>query len=157
MAIGIVAGIMAGVLLKVGPSVHVLAWIAFISWACFYAAGGKGKGLLMGAVSNVSGVIWGIVMVYTSRFLHTPDALAITVGAGACLIIVVAKWKALAFIPGVFAGCAAYFGSGAKVGITILSLLVGALIGWCNEAGGTALSRIGRKTDATKDIQVPAQ
>jgi hypothetical protein len=157
IAIGIVAGILAGVLIKVSASIHVLTWVAFVSWACFYAAGGKAKGLVTGIVGNVSGAIWGFLMVYTSQFLPFPDALPVTVGIGACLICVVAKWKVLSFIPGAYAGCAAFFGTGAKLGPTVLSLVAGALIGWCNEAGGIALSKIGRKTAVVEKEDAVAQ
>lgn len=144
VAIGLVAGLLAGVLLKFSESIHVLTWVAFVSWACFYAAGGKGKGLLNGLVGNISGAIWGFLMVYTAQFLHFSDALPVTVGIGACLICVVAKWKVLSFIPGAYAGCAAFFGTGGKLTPTVISLIAGALIGWCNEAGGIALSKVGK-------------
>ena len=44
-----------------------------------------------------------------------------------------ARWSVLGFIPGAFAGCAAYFGTSFDAAGTSLALVAGACLGWLSE------------------------
>ena len=48
-------------------AVPFVVWVGFASWACFYAAGGRTQGLVEALASNVSGVVWGWLIVAMSR------------------------------------------------------------------------------------------
>lgn len=162
VALGISIGILAGAWVYVGllPAMVLPVWVGVISWACFYATGGKKEGLLKTLCANLSGLLWGllIVLIY-SKLGGSLTVLAIAVAVGCFLMCVQAKMKVLSFIPGAFAGTASYFSvvfyyGAAKVTgrhdwlDTAICLIVGALLAFLSQGIGTALSNIGKKKAA---------
>jgi hypothetical protein len=103
----------------------------FFGWATFYAAGGKTPGLVKGLGSNLSGVFWGISMVFiASWFSFSNLGFFIGVTIGAFLICFQAHFKLLSFIPGAFIGSATFFAMGGTIDIpTISSAVIGLSIG----------------------------
>lgn len=162
VALGISIGVLAGAWVYVGllPAIALPVWVGVIAWACFYAAGGKKEGLVKTLFSNLSGLLWGflIVLVYS----HLGGSLAILASAvaiGCFIMCVQANIKALSFIPGAFAGTASYFSvvfyyGAAKITgrytwlDTAICLIVGVLLAFLSEVIGTALSNIGKKKAA---------
>ena len=51
----------------------------------------------------------------------------------------------LGFIPGAFAGCAAYFGTTFDAAGTCLALIAGASLGWLSEYTASLLTNAGKK------------
>lgn len=162
VALGISIGILAGAWVYVGllPAIALPVWVGVISWASFYAVGGKKEGLLKTLCSNLSGLLWGflIVLVY-SKLGGSLIVLTLAVAVGCFIMCVLAKIKILSFIPGAFAGTASYFSvvfyyGAAKVAgrydwlDTAICLIVGALLAFLSQVIGTALSNIGKKTAA---------
>lgn len=145
VALGISIGVLAGILGEVSGPTGVITWVAFVAWASFYAAGGKTEGLMKAVASNVSGVIWGIVIVLIAKSIGIPFALGIGITVGAFMMCVQAHWKVLSFIPGAFAGCASYFGTNTNWKGAIIALVIGAVLGYISEVIGVFLSNIGKK------------
>src|SRR6478672_5971694 len=144
--IGITAGVLAGFWAEYSTPLGLITWVGFLSWACFFAAGGKRAGLLKTIPANLSGVLWGAIIVWGAANLPIPGALGISVAIAAFAMCVQARWGILAFIPGAFAGCAAYFGTTFDAAGTCLGLIVGACLGWLSEYTAGLLTT-GRKKD----------
>ncbi|WKY45043.1 DUF1097 domain-containing protein [Eubacteriaceae bacterium ES2] len=155
IAIGLTAGIIAGVfshLVFIAGVLPVIVWIAFAGEATFFAAGGKNMGLLKGLVSNLAGVLWGAFIFLVSGAWSSPFALGIAVFLAVVIMCVEAKIDFLSFIPGAFIGAACLFGSASEVHPTgditgvLIALLCGAIMGWVAEkAAGPIAGFISKK------------
>ena len=107
LGIGISVGVLAGVWTYVSVELTLVTWVAFIAWACFFAAGGGTTGLAKGLAANVAGVLWGWVI--SQGITHVSGstfALALMVTVVGFLLCVEAALPLLSFIPGGFAGTA---------------------------------------------------
>jgi len=115
----------------------------------FFAAGGKRTGLLKTIPANLTGVLWGAAMVWGASTLPIPGALGISVAIAAFAMCIQARWSVLSFIPGAFAGTAAYFGNNLDLLSTSLALVIGACLGWISEfAAGLIINAGSRKSGA---------
>lgn len=148
VAVTITVGVLAGLLnfgyeiyAKLGASFNLTGLVvaAFLGWATFYAAGGGKDGLVKGIPANLSGVVWGIVIVLIWKafgFNLFGAFLAVAVGAGAMCFQAHIKW--LGFIPGAFIGCSTFFALSAQITgdvlfPTIIGLLLGLVLGWVSQ------------------------
>jgi Protein of unknown function (DUF1097) len=155
IGIGISVGILAGIWGQFSGDLGFITWVGFIAWACFYAAGGQRAGFIKTVPANLSGVLWGWLMVWFAGVLGFTGGLGIAIGIGAFMMVVQAKISWLGFIPGAFAGTSCYFGTNGDWKGTAIALVVGAAFGWASEAGGGLISKIGAKP-ATADTSVTA-
>ena len=149
LAIGIGIGLLAGLWTQASATLELPTWIAFIPWALFFAAGGGRGGLIKVIPSTLSGVLWGMAMIWLGGVLGGTLGLSVSIGVLAVLMCVQAKLSLLSFIPGAFAGAASYFGSGLNVKGTVIALIAGALLGWVSEFIGGRLTALGRPKAAT--------
>lgn len=143
IALGISIGVLAGIFTWFALTVTSIGswkapfvvWIGFAAWACFYAAGGGVAGLSKAIASNVSGAIWGWLILWAATHLRAGSAavLGLCVALAAFGMCVQAAWGPLAFIPGAFVGAAAYFGNAGIFWATIVSLVAGALLAFASE------------------------
>jgi len=144
-----------------GASLQI--WAIFIAWACFYHCGGKETGLRNTIVCNIVGAILAwialVIVVNTSGVGSALPAglwAGIVVGATVFILVLLAKMPALATIPAMvygYAAVAAFFLlSGANANVTaanftnplvavIVSMVIGAILGWVSEKIGVALAR----------------
>ena len=161
VALGISIGVLAGAWVYVGllPAIALPVWVGFISWACFYALGGKKEGLVKAICSNLSGVLWGyiIVLIYSLSGANLL-VLALAVAVGCFIMCIQANIKLLSFIPGAFAGTASYFSvvfyyGAAKVTgrynwlDTAICLIAGALLAFLSQYIGVAMSNAGKMAE----------
>jgi hypothetical protein len=149
---GITAGILAGLWTQFSAPLGLITWVGFLSWACFFAAGGKRAGLLKTIPANLSGVLWGAAIVWGAANLPIPGALGISVAIAAFALCVQARWTVLGFIPGAFAGCAAYFGTTFDAAGTCLALIAGTGLGWLSEYTASLLTNTGKKAQTPAPI-----
>jgi len=149
VGIGLSVGVLAGLWGQFSGGAGLITWVAFVSWACFYAAGGNKEGLLKTIPANISGVLWGMLMVYGAQVLGFEYALGTSIAVCAFFMCVQAKWSVLSFIPGAFAGCSCYFGSNLNWQGAMIALVLGAVLGYISETGGVLLSTVGQKKDVT--------
>ena len=62
LGIGTSVGVLAGVWTFASVELAWITWVAFVAWACFFAAGGGTTGLAKGLAANLAGVFWGWVI-----------------------------------------------------------------------------------------------
>ena len=141
VSIGISVGILAGIWGQFSGELGLVTWVGFVSWASFYAAGGKADGLFKSVTANLSGVAWALFMVYGAEFLGFQYALGITIAIGACMMCIQSKIGILSFIPGAFLGCSCTFGTDINIVGTIVALIAGNLFGFFSEWGGVFLNK----------------
>lgn len=131
VAVGITIGVLAGIWTEVSISFGLITWVAFAAWACFFAAGAKRQGFFKTVPSNLSGVIWGWLIVWAAGAIGGwPGALAISVVIGAFFMCAQANWSVLSFIPGTFVGAACFFGTNGDWLGTTIALVSGACLAW---------------------------
>jgi hypothetical protein len=130
IGVGLSVGVLAGIWTQVSVELGLITWVAFVAWACFFAAGGNRTGFSKGLAANLSGVVYGwLVGLLTSGVLF-PGVLAVGVAFAALAICLRAGWAPLSYIPGAFAGTAVFFGTQLSFWPTIIALIIGACLGW---------------------------
>jgi hypothetical protein len=132
------------------PAFNLVAWVGFTGWACHFAAGGGATGLQKALASNVAGGIWAWIALNVFRQAGGGAALlGLLVGIIALFMVLQAHLSWLSFIPGAFLGAGTWFGAtagrdGAALTaanvMVIGSMIIGAFLGYLNEAGGKKLS-----------------
>jgi hypothetical protein len=120
----------------------------FLGWATFYAAGGGKDGLKKGIPANLSGIVWGIVIVliWDKIFAFNLLGAFVSVAIGAGAMCFQAHVKALSFIPGAFIGASTFFALGAAINGTVLwpaalGLILGLLFGYISEEFAKLLNK----------------
>ncbi|MDR7255437.1 hypothetical protein J2X46_004444 [Nocardioides sp. BE266] len=140
LGIGISVGVLAGVWTFASVELTWITWVAFIAWACFFAAGGGTTGLAKGLAANVAGVFWGWVISQGLEHVSSSTlALAVMVTVVGFVLCIEAALPLLSFIPGGFAGTAIFFGTGFDTGGALLAIVAGALLGIVSEKVGAAI------------------
>lgn len=144
LGIGISVGVLAGLWTYASVELALITWVAFVAWACFFAAGGGTTGLTKGLAANVAGVFWGWVI---SQGLENVSgstlALALMVTVVGFILCVEAALSLLSFIPGGFAGTAVFFGTSFDLVGVLIAIVAGAALGIVSEKAGALIqSRI---------------
>lgn len=143
LGIGVSVGVLAGAWTYVSVELTLITWVAFIAWACFFAAGGGTGGLAKGLAANVAGVFWGWVI--SQGLTNVSDstlALALMVTVVGFLLCVEAALPLLSFIPGGFAGTAVFFGTGFDLSGCLIAIAAGAVLGIVSERLGAAIQHM---------------
>jgi uncharacterized protein DUF1097 len=120
-------------------------WAGIIAWGCFFAAGGKTEGLMKTIASNLSGVLWAfLALTAWNSFGGGLPVLSVLVGIAAIGMVLQAKIRTLAFIPGAFLGAATtvsvVVGASGTYIKTMIALVVGAVLGYLSEMLAGALT-----------------
>ncbi|WP_277587485.1 DUF1097 domain-containing protein [Psychrobacillus antarcticus] len=142
IALAISVGLLSATWAGTAHIFGLISWVGFVSWACFYAAGGGNAGLLKTLPSNFTGALYGFLIAYIPGILHFPFVSFIITTIICMIIVVQSKWSVLSFVPGTFAGSAIYFGNDFDLSTTIYSMLIGAILGYISEKGGLYLAKI---------------
>jgi len=142
LSLGISIGVLAGIWTAISVSMVLSTYAGFAAWASYFAAGGGSKGLKDALLCNLSGVVWGVIIVQITGVL-TPMigstvALSIGVVVGAFGMCLQANIPHLGFIPGAFIGCAIYFAAGDPM-VAAIGLISGAVFGFISDKGAAAL------------------
>ncbi len=136
LSLGISIGLLAGGWTILSVTLALSTYAGFAAWASYFAAGGGTKGLRDALLGNVSGVIWGMIIVWLMGLLDpmlgSTMALAVGVVIGAFGMCIQANISQLSFIPGAFIGCAIYFATGDPM-VAIIGLVSGALFGFVSD------------------------
>lgn len=137
LGIGVSVGALAGLWTYVSVELTLITWVAFIAWACFFAAGGGTSGLAKGLAANLAGVFWGWAISQGLEHLSGSSlALALMVTVVGFVLCVEAAFPLLSFIPGGFAGTAVFFGTGFDLTGVLIAVVAGALLGIASERLG---------------------
>jgi hypothetical protein len=144
---GLVCGVLAGIWIPGSIVVGFTGWVAFLAWATYYAIGVHGLKAFKGTIIvNMVGVFWGFIMATLAGvfgpIMGQLPGLGLAVFIGTVFMLWQAKWiPALKFIPGVFLGAAAFFGSGYDLKGAIIALLCGAVIAFLSEKGSQLIAK----------------
>ena len=147
LSVGILAGLfqLAYVLYDQSGATFNLTGIVvagFLGWATFYAAGAGKAGLTKGIPANLSGVFWGVAIVFiwdkVFGFNNLGAFVAVAIGAGMMCFQAHVKW--FGFIPGAFIGASTFFALGGAINgdvlfPTVIGLLLGLVLGYVSEQG----------------------
>lgn len=142
-ATGITVGLLAGLWTWLCDLTGLPTWVAVVSWAAFFAAGGKPAGLVKTAAAGLSGIVWGWLAVLGAGLLGGwGGALPVAVAVIAFAMCVQAGWPPLSFIPAAFLGAASLFGNDVEVASTAIALVAGVALGIASEwAAGEIVRR----------------
>lgn len=152
ISIGVLAGLMCLIESWCGslniPALALAPWPGFVSWALYFAIGGKPVGMGKVMASNTSGIIVAGIMLYlTALFGGSGWALALAVFLVCFILCLEAFWPPLSFIPGAFCGCACACGFGASfenpsaMVALALSMWLGAFLAWLSDLWANAMSK----------------
>ena len=159
LGVGLSVGLLAGIWTQVSVDLGLVTWGAFIAWACFFAAGGGATGYRKGLAANLSGVVYGWLVGMVAGAVAFPGVLAVGIAVAALAMCLQAGWAPLSFIPGAFAGAAAYFGTALDFWPTVTALVIGSVLGWLSAVlGGRIQSWVSKSaaTTAAGDETQPA-
>ncbi|MCS7476955.1 DUF1097 domain-containing protein [Umezawaea endophytica] len=144
IATGITVGLLAGSWTWVSGQVGLPTWVAVVSWAAFFAAGGKMTGVVKTAAAGLSGVVWGWLAVLGAGALGGwVGALPVTVAVVAFAMCAQAGWQPLSFIPAAFLGAASLFGNDVNVASTAIAFVIGIVLGVVSEWSAGEIARRG--------------
>jgi hypothetical protein len=155
IGVGLSVGVLAGIWTQVSVELGLITWVAFIAWACFFAAGGGATGFSRGLAANLSGVIYGWLVALLTGTVQFPGLLGIGVAVAALAMCLQAGWRPLSFIPGAFAGTAVFFGTQLSFWSTTAALIIGAGLGWLSSYLGERLQTLVSKPSRTPTLDDP--
>lgn len=141
IAVGITSCILAGVFGQFSADWGMLGWIGFVSWACFFAAGGGVDGLKKTVPANIFGVLIGCGVVYVASITGMSNPMLLPLTLGVFVMCAAGAFELLSFVPASFVGCAAFLGSGALLLESTVSLLVGICLGFVAEQGALLITK----------------
>lgn len=146
-------------------------WATFIAWGCFYHCGGGETGLKNTIVCNIAGAViaWIALVLVTQTGLA--DSIGLALWAGICVGVTVAAMVLLANVPAFATIPAMVYGYAAVAGFFLLeafdnkadlfaanftnplvtvvvSMVVGAVLGYVSQKIAVALSSSGRRATA---------
>ncbi|MDP9890767.1 DUF1097 domain-containing protein [Pseudarthrobacter enclensis] len=150
VGVGMSVGVLAGIWTQVSIDLGLVTWVAFIAWACFFAAGGGATGFSKGLAANLSGVVYGWLVGTVAGAVPLPGVLAVAIAVAALGMCLQAGWAPLSFIPGAFAGTAAYFGTALNFWGTLAALIIGAALGWLSAVLGSRIQSVVSRRAVTK-------
>lgn len=154
LGIGISVGLLAGIWTFASVELAWITWVAFIAWACFFAAGGGTTGLAKGLAANLAGVFWGwVISLGLENVSASTIALALMVTVVGFILCVEAALPLLSFIPGGFAGTAVFFGTGFDTSGVLIAIVAGAVLGIVSEKLGALIQS---SIDGSSAVPAPA-
>ncbi|GEP40533.1 hypothetical protein NPS01_41960 [Nocardioides psychrotolerans] len=148
LGVGISVGVLAGLWTQLSIELTLITWVAFVAWACFFAAGGGRAGLVKGLAANVSGVLWAYLASLALEQATFNGAVAIAVALLGFVLCVQAALPLLSFIPGAFAGTALFFGTAFDLSGVLIAIVAGALLGIVSEVLGAKIQASFDRTSA---------
>lgn len=157
LGIGISIGVLAGLWTQASIELELITWVAFTSWAIYFATGGKRDGFTKGLAANLSGVVWAWVVSQVIAHATFNGALAISVAVLGLVLCLQASLPLLSFIPGAFVGAAVFFGTAFDFWGTVLALVIGACLGWASDLLGARIQSALSRPAATPDVTAPVQ
>jgi hypothetical protein len=146
IALAVALLVAAWVYLSVGiPVLHLNAWIGFIAWGAFFAAGGGVQAIYKVGCAGLAGI--GLTFLTLLAVQYAGGGLwplVVFVTILAFVLVVMADVPALAFTPAAFLGAASFFGSQSPLDATALYVAltwaVGLGLGYASERLGKLIA-----------------
>ncbi|MCL1125289.1 DUF1097 domain-containing protein [Shewanella surugensis] len=129
-SVAVSAGLLAVVWAGVADVFNWITWLGFMGCSTFFAQHLSGiKGMFMAWATNLSGVLWGWLIISASSFFVSPMVGYIMTGLVTAAMCLQASYYRLAFIPGTFIGCCVCFALAGDLVAIIPPLLIGGTLG----------------------------
>ncbi|MGR5178129.1 DUF1097 domain-containing protein [Vibrio parahaemolyticus] len=142
IAISITTGILSGIWGWTAMSLGLLSWAGFLGCTSYFASPKDGvKGLAQSLLTNMSGVVWAIVIIEGSSLFNLEIVGYIMTALVSFFMCVQAKREWLGYIPGTFIGACATFAANGAWQLVIPSLILGGVFGYLMKASGLWLHR----------------
>ncbi|AUM96599.1 hypothetical protein RSJ11_16155 [Clostridium sporogenes] len=100
----------------------------------------KHRNIKKSVATNMTGVLWAMLIIITSSYLGFSLAGAIMTGIFSFVMCAQARFELLSFIHGTFCGSCSTFGVNGNWQGIIIALLCGAILGYTSEIGGDLAS-----------------
>lgn len=154
VAISLTTGILSGLWGWVAISLGLLSWAGFLGCTSYFASPNDGlKGLSVSLITNMSGVFWAMVIIYTSQFASLEILGYVITALVAFVMCVQAKQAWLGYIPGTFIGSCATFAADGDWKLVIPSLILGGIFGYLMKASGMWLYQKSNQSQANGRLQ----
>lgn len=136
-AISLTTGLLSGIWGWVAISLGLLSWAGFLGCTSYFASPIQGlKGLGVSLLTNLSGVIWALIIIHGSQWLGSDVIGYILTALVSFFMCIQAQKHWLSFIPGTFIGACATFAADGNWQLVIPSLLMGGVFGYSMKASG---------------------
>jgi hypothetical protein len=148
LMVAIAVGVLLAVWVKVAGVLGMAWFVGLIGWACYVAAGKKGKGLLLVVAAGVAGMVWVSVLDMLTILTQHTELEWLAVGIAAVGVVMEARLSLLSYIPAGLCGVA-ILGSGGPMGLMDLpgntklgfAFVIGAVIGYIADWIGSRVSK----------------
>ncbi len=157
-AIALTTGLLSGIWGWVSISLGLLTWAGFLGCTSYFASPNDSlKGLAMSMLTNVTGVLWAMVIINGSQYASVDLIGYLLTGVVSFAMCIQAKKQWLSYIPGTFIGCCATFAANGDWQIVIPSLLVGGCFGYAMKSTGLWLQKRAQQSHLTVVTSVNEQ
>ncbi len=141
VAIAVTTGILSAVWGWLSVSLGLLTWAGFLGCTSYFASPDDSiKGLGISLTTNLSGVVWALLILSGGAWLGTEMLGYGLTGVVAFLMCIQARQKWLTFIPGTFVGSCATFAADGQWQLVVPSLILGGLFGYLMKQSGLWLA-----------------
>ena len=139
-AISLTTGLLSGIWGWVAISLGLLSWAGFLGCTSYFASPIQGlKGLGVSVLTNLSGVVWALIIIHGSQWLGSDVIGYVLTALISFFMCIQAQKHWLSFIPGTFIGACATFAADGNWQLVIPSLLIGGVFGYSMKASGVWL------------------
>lgn len=137
-------GLIAALWVTGSTNLQLGTFAGFLAWSTYFAVGGTTDTFFKGLISNISGIVWGFVVVSLTSLL-TPYlgamlAMALATAFGSIMVVLQSHINILSYIPGTFIGLSAFFATDSQFVTTLVAMVIGAFLGVLSEKLSTLLN-----------------
>ena len=137
IAISLTTGILSGIWGWIAISFGLLSWAGFLGCTSYFASPTDGaKGLAKSLLTNLSGVVWALVIIHGSSLINMEIAGYLMTALVSFCMCIQAKRAWLGYIPGTFIGACATFAADGNWQLVVPSLVLGGLFGYAMKSSG---------------------
>lgn len=132
--LGIAMAFYAGLWTLLCEKTGLISWIGFAGCTTYFACGKKNlQGMTLAVATNLSGVVWAMVSIVLGRVWDFPYVTVLLCAFISYMIIMQAKIKKLAFIPGAYIGCFVTFAAEGNWKGILPAMILGPVLGWLTD------------------------
>lgn len=106
------------------PQLNFIAWVGFVAWAAYFAAGGTRQAAKSTMLAGVMGIFVAIItLMLVQKAGNSLTSMLFLFPVLSFILVSMAQLKSLSYTPAAFLGAACLFGTGGNIDSSILSLL----------------------------------
>lgn len=145
-ALSISTAILCGIWVVLADATGLIGWAGFAGCTTYFATGHHGLvGLRKTVCPNLAGVACGMSIILLSNLVPALGTWGVWCGVITFVMCIISYFKAFDFCPGTFMGCFSTFAANGDWKVLTLSLLAGAVLGFCCDYGGKWLYKLASK------------